>query len=84
MGTGKGGKKLPREVLVEALTTGRVPIGLEKELAALVDTAPDPTVLSMVRVTGTSTGLPPQAVWKNARSLAKAVGSSRKGWLHGG
>jgi transcriptional regulator with XRE-family HTH domain len=79
----KGGKKLSRPVLVEALTTGRVPIGLEKELALLVETAPDPTVLSMVRVTGAASGLPPQTVWKNARTLAKAVGSSRKAWLHG-
>jgi transcriptional regulator with XRE-family HTH domain len=79
----KGGKKLSRPVLVEALTTGRVPIGLEKELALLVETAPDPTVLSMVRVTGAASGLSPQAVWKNARNLAKAVGSNRKAWLHG-
>jgi transcriptional regulator with XRE-family HTH domain len=80
----KGSKRMTRKVLVEALTTGRVPIGLDKELTQVIDSTPDPVVFAMVRVVGVGAGLSGQAVRKNARSLAKAVGSSNKAWLHGG
>jgi transcriptional regulator with XRE-family HTH domain len=79
----KGRRKLPRKVVVEALTTGRFPIGLEKEVTLLIDTAPDSLILILIRGTAASSGLSPQAVWKNAGNLAKSAGSSRKAWLRG-
>ncbi len=82
--SGKGGKKMPHKVLVEAMTTGRVPIGYESQVEQVLETAPEPSILALVRATAAASGLSPQAVWKNGRNLAKAVGSSRKGWLHAG
>jgi transcriptional regulator with XRE-family HTH domain len=80
---GKGRKKLPRRVVIEAFTSGRVPIGLEKEFAAFLEEAPDPAVLSVVRATSSVDGPNAAAVWRNARALAKAAGCSRKVWLRG-
>jgi transcriptional regulator with XRE-family HTH domain len=80
---GKAGKKISRKVLVEALTSGRVPIGLDKELEQVLEEVPDPAVLAAIRATGASSGLSAQSIWKNARALAKTVGSSRKAWLYG-
>lgn len=82
--SGKGGKKMPRKILIEAMTTGRVPIGFESQVEQVLETAPEPTVLALVRATSAASGLSAQAVWKNGRNLAKAVGSARKGWLHTG
>lgn len=82
--TGKGGKKLPRKVLVEALTTGRLPIGYESQIEQLLDTAPEASILAVVRAVSASSSVSPMAVWKNGRSLAKAVGSTRKGWIQTG
>ena len=82
--SGKGGKKMPRKILVEAMTTGRVPIGFESQVEQVLETAPEPTVLALVRATSAAPGLAAQAAWKNGPNLDKAVGSSRKGWLHTG
>lgn len=79
--TGKGGKRLPRKALIEALTTGRPPIGFESQIEQALETAPEAAILAVVRAVSASSGLSPQAVWKNGRSLAKTVGSTRKGWL---
>jgi transcriptional regulator with XRE-family HTH domain len=79
--SGKGRKKLPRKVLVEALSSGRMPVGYEGHIAHVVETAAEPAVLAMVRSVSASAGLPAAAVWRNGRSLAKAAGSSRSVWL---
>ena len=78
--SGKGRKKLPRKVLVEALASGRVPVGFEPHIAHVVESASEPAVLAMVRAVSASAGMPAAAVWKNGRSLAASVGSSRKVW----
>lgn len=80
---GKGRKKLPRRVVLEAFTTGRVPIGLEKEFAAFLEEIPEPAVLCVVRATSAGGGPSASAVWRHARALAKATGCSRKVWLRG-
>jgi len=81
---GSKGKKLTRKVMVEALATGRVPIGYERPVAAFVEDADDADLLALVRVTAGGSNLSVSSVWKNTRSLAKAVGSSRPGWQRGG
>jgi transcriptional regulator with XRE-family HTH domain len=81
---GGKGKKLTRKVMVEALATGRVPIGYERLVAAFVEDAADADLLALVRVTAGGSSLSVSSVWKNARSLAKAVGTARQGWLRGG
>lgn len=77
---GKGRKALPRPVLVEALTVGRVPIGMEEQVTAFVDQAPDDVLLAAIRVTAAESGLPAKEVWKNGRSLAKTASSDRLIW----
>jgi transcriptional regulator with XRE-family HTH domain len=78
---GGKGKKLTAKVMVEALATGRLPISYERQVEAFVDQAADADVLALVRLTASSTGMPVTSVWKNAKSLSKALGSSRKGWV---
>ena len=80
---GKGGRKLTSMVLAEALATGKVPEGFEAQIAQALDGAEESTVLAIVRSVSASSGHPPRAIWKNGRSLAKAVGSSRKVWTDG-
>ena len=77
------GKKATRKVMVEALATGRVPIGYEKSVAAFVEQVEEPEILALVRLTAAAADQSVSGVWKNARSLAKAVGSTRKGWIRG-
>jgi transcriptional regulator with XRE-family HTH domain len=78
------GRKLPRKVVVEALATGRAPEGSEPALRSLLDDTPEPAILAIVRAVAAGSGQQPKAVWKNGRSIAKAVGSTRKVWLHDG
>lgn len=81
--SGKGRKKLTRRVVLEAFTTGRVPIGLEKEFGALLDDAPEPVALAIIRATSAGNGPSASVVWRNARALAKASGCGGKMWLRG-
>lgn len=78
------GKKLPRKVVVEALATGHAPAGSEAALLSLLDNTSEPAILAIVRAVAAGSGQQPKAVWRNGRSLAKAVGSSRTVWLHDG
>jgi transcriptional regulator with XRE-family HTH domain len=76
-----GKVKLPRKAVVEALATGRVPDGTDGPLAALLEDTPEPAILAIVRAVSAGSGQTPKAVWKNGRTLAKAVGCSRRVWL---
>lgn len=77
-----GGKpKLVRKVVVEALATGTAPTGFEKPLLALLDGTSEPDVLAVVRAVSASSGQPPKAIWRNGRTLATALGSTRPIWL---
>jgi transcriptional regulator with XRE-family HTH domain len=78
------GKKLPRKVVVEALATGRAPEGSEQALRSLLDDTAEPEILAIVRAVAAGSGQQPKAVWRNGRAIAKAVGSTRKVWLHDG
>jgi transcriptional regulator with XRE-family HTH domain len=79
-----GRPKLQRKNVVEALATGRVPEGFDGPIRSLLDETPEPELLAIVRAVSAGSGQVPKAVWKNGRSLAKAVGSSRRVWLHDG
>jgi transcriptional regulator with XRE-family HTH domain len=79
-----GAKKLPRKVVVEALATGKAPAGSESALRSLLDDTPEPAILAIVRAVAAGSGQQPKAVWKHGRSVAKAVGSTRRVWLHDG
>jgi len=79
----KGRKKLPRRVVLEAFTSGRLPIDLEKEFGFFLDEVPEPVVLAVIRATSAGDGPAASAVWRHARALAKASGCSRKVWLRG-
>jgi transcriptional regulator with XRE-family HTH domain len=76
------GKKLARKVVVEALATGRAPEGSEQALRSLLDDTAEPEILAIVRAVAAGSGQQPKAVWRNGRAIAKAVGSTRKVWLH--
>ena len=76
-----GDRGLPRQALVEALTTGRVPVGFEEQVATALGQVTAPTAFALVRCVSTSSGLAARAVWKNGRTLAGAVGAPRKVWL---
>lgn len=78
------GKKLPRKVVVEALATGRAPEGSDQALRSLLDDTAEPEILAIVRAVAAGSGQQPKAVWRNGRAIAKAVGSTRKVWLHEG
>jgi transcriptional regulator with XRE-family HTH domain len=80
--SGKG-KKLTRKVMIEAVATGRVPIGFEKQVPAFVEEATGAEVLALVRLTAAVAGMPVSTVWRNAKGLAKAVGVSRSAWVRG-
>ena len=80
---GKRAKRLPRRLLVEALTSGRVPLDYDQQLAAVLDGADEPAVLAVIRTTAANGDLSPKDVWKNGRSLAKATGCTRSLWQHG-
>lgn len=81
---GRAGKsvkgKLSRKILIEALATGAVPEGHEVPLAGYLDTAPEESVLAVVRAVSAQAGQPPKSVWKNARKLAVTLGSERALW----
>lgn len=76
----KGVKKLPRALLVEAFTTGRLPVGFEVQAEKFVDLAPDQAILAAVRVTSAANALPAKDAWKKGRALARACGSERLIW----
>jgi transcriptional regulator with XRE-family HTH domain len=80
---GIGRSRLTRKTVVEALATGKVPEGSQPSLAALLDGTPEAEILAIVRAVSAGSGQSPKAVWKNGRTLAQAVGSDRKVWLHG-
>ena len=48
------------------------------------DDTPEPAILAIVRAVAAGSGQQPKAVWKHGRSVAKAVGSTRRVWLHDG
>jgi transcriptional regulator with XRE-family HTH domain len=79
-----GKSKLPRKLVVEALATGRVPEGSDGALASLLEETPEPAILAIVRAVSAGSGQTPKAVWKNGRTVAKAVGCTRRVWLHDG
>ena len=80
--TGKGRKKLHGKVVVEALSSGRVPIGFEWQMTQYLETVPEPIALASVRAASASSGLAAQVIWRNGRTLAKAVNCTREVWLH--
>jgi transcriptional regulator with XRE-family HTH domain len=80
----EGRPKLQRKNVVEALATGRVPDGCEAPLRSLLEQTAEPDLLAIVRAVSAGSGQAPKAVWKNGRSLAKAVGSTRSVWQHDG
>jgi transcriptional regulator with XRE-family HTH domain len=78
---GKGHKKLPPKVLAEALSTGRVEAGVEHQVAQALDGVSDSSALAIVRAVSSSSGHSPATIWKNGRTVARAVGATRKVWL---
>ena len=77
---GKGTKRMPLPVLVEALTSGRMPVGFEAQATAFVDQAPDDAILAAIRVTAAANEVPAKDVWKRGRALAVAAHSTRMVW----
>ena len=75
-----GKVKLARKHLVEALATGRVPEGYEVGVRTVLDHATRGEALAMVRAVAAGTGQQPKAVWRNARSVAGALGSGNRAW----
>ncbi len=78
---GKGHRKLPSKVLAAALATGRVETGFESQVAQALDGVPESAALAIVRAVSSSSGHSPGTIWKNGRTVARAVGATRKVWL---
>lgn len=78
---GKGRRKLPGRVLAEALATGRVETGSETLIAQALDGVHAPAALAIVRAVSSSSGHAPATIWKNGRTVARAVGATSKVWL---
>lgn len=78
--SGKGAKRVPLAVLVEALTTGRMQVGWESQLSRFVDEAPDRVILAAIRLASEGSKIPAKEVWKNGRALAKECSSARLVW----
>lgn len=74
---------LPRDVLMEALASGRIPKEFRAQFTAYLDQAPDEAVLATIRSAARHADTSPRAIWKNARSMAKALDSQRPIWQHG-
>ena len=55
-----------------------------RPLRSLLDDTAEPEILAIVRAVAAGSGQQPKAVWRNGRAIAKAVGSTRKVWLHDG
>lgn len=82
--SGKGKAKLTRKAVVEGFATGAVPTGLDVPMRALLEQTAEPDILAVVRSVSAGSGQAPKAVWRNGRSLAKAVGCDRRIWLSDG
>ena len=78
--SGKGAKRVPLAVLVEALTTGRMQVGWEPQVSRFVDEAPDRVILAAIRLVAEASKIPAKEVWKNGRALAKECSSARLVW----
>lgn len=80
---GKGRRQLARHVVTEALLSGKVPDGYQGQIIEFLESAPEEVVLAAVRSAAARSGQGPRAIWKNARTLAKTVGSNRPIWSKG-
>lgn len=76
--TGTAKAKSTRRALDEALATGRVPAGMERSLRTVLDHLAAAERMALVRCVSAASGQPAKAVWRNARTVAGAVGSD--GW----
>ena len=79
----EGSPRLARDVLVEALASGRVPKDSRAQFSAFLDQAPAAAILAAVRAASQHSDTAPRDVWKNARGMAKALDSERSLWHHG-
>ena len=70
--------RIARAVLVEALVTGRPPVGQEPALAAFMEKASLAAVLAAARLAGADPSTNPKAVWKHVGTLADACTVQRK------
>ncbi len=76
--TGKSKAKSARRALDEALATGRVPSGADKALLSVLDHVGAAEQMALVRCVSAASGQPAKTVWRNARTVATAVGVT--GW----
>ena len=79
----EGSPGLARDVLVEALASGRVPKDSRAQFSAFLDQAPAEAILAAVRAASQHSDTAPRDVWKNARGMAKALDSERSLWHNG-
>jgi len=79
----EGSAGLARDVLVEALASGRVPKDSRAQFSAFLDQAPAEAILAAVRAASQHSDTAPRDVWKNARGMAKALDSERSLWHNG-
>lgn len=72
--------RLSRAEVVEALVTGRPPVGQETALAKALDHLPIPVVVAAVRLAAGQGEVDAKGAWKHACELARKGGSSRQVW----
>jgi transcriptional regulator with XRE-family HTH domain len=69
--------ELTSDKLLLALSTGKVPLGLEANLIHFLDEAPVQLVVMAVEEAAQQAFVKPQKIWKNVAKLAKALGANR-------
>lgn len=68
------------EELLQALSTGRIPLGREAHLATLIDEAPLSLLVSSVEMAAQQSAVPAKHIWKHVSEWARTFHSPRKAW----
>jgi transcriptional regulator with XRE-family HTH domain len=81
---GAGRRRPSVSLIMEALAAGRVPEDSATVLAAYFAAVDTGEAVLAVRSAAVRSGHPPKDIWRNARTLAKALGVDRPEWHRGG
>lgn len=69
-------------ILEDALTTGKIPLGFEGNMLYFIDEFPESMIIETIRAVAARKNVRPRKVWLNTLNLAKQVHSPRSLWQH--
>lgn len=73
--------QLTERLLIDALTTGRMPGGCEAPFSVILDEVPLPVVIKAAEEAAALSGTPLRAIWKNLATWSNALRLYRKVWV---